>query len=251
VELVFDEAVHLTPAHYPVQVFEMPGNDHGGFTMQVTLPNAELSAPVQPIPALEFLNSIRVQNDANHAKRMLLNANINPDVLEFPPRVEVRDHSVSITFVKVVDQSVLSRKSLLEENLRRQQEQLLGMRLTDEQKQRREKYVQAFEGGFKRLEQARSQNDPRAQIGTLNEALVQFREAAANASTDLELHDALRERNNLMSRIPLLVVEDVRAELEKGSPSDPENLKRLIATAAALTRDLETLRTLRDLLRKL
>jgi len=250
-ELVFDEPVALRPAHFPVQVFEMPANDHGGFTLQVTLPNAELGVAVQPIAALEFLNTIRVQNDANHAKRLLLHAKISPDVLEFPPQVEVRDHSVSITFVKVVDQTVLSRKSLLEENLRRQQEQLLGMRLTDEQKHRRQSYVEAFEAGFKQLEGARAQDNMPARIAMLHEALAHFRAAAANASTDLELHDALRERNNLAARIPLLVTEHVQAQLEAGTPSDPESLKRLIAGAASLTRDLETLRTLRDLLRKL
>jgi hypothetical protein len=249
-ELVFTETVRLGPEHFPVQVFES-GDGGRNFVLQVTVPNAELGGAIPPIPALEYLNGIRAQADARHAKRVLLQARVSPDVLEFPPQVEVRDTSVRINFLKVVDQTVLSRKSLLEANLRRQQEQLLGMRPSEEQRRRREAYVLAFETGFGQLEKARDEADVPARIALLTTALVNFRDAALNASTDLELRDALRERNNLTSRIPILVAGHVRGELEKGLPLDPEGLKRMISTAAALTRDLEMLRSLRELMRKL
>ena len=249
-ELVFAEPVKLGPEHFPVQVFES-GNGKEHFVLQVTVPNSELGQAIATIPALEYLNSIRTQSDAQHAKRVLLQAHVSPDVLEFPPQVEVKDATVRINFLKVVDQNVLSRKGLLEANLRRQQEQMIGMRLSEEQKRRREAYVVAFETGFGQVEQSRGAPNIPAQVDLLTTALANFRDAALNASTDLELRDALRERNNLASRIPIVVAEYVRAELQQGKPADPEGLKRMIGIAAALTRDVEMLGTLQELMRKL
>lgn len=249
-DLVFNEPVQLGPQHFPVQVFES-GNGKANFVLQVTMPNAELGGSIPAIPALEYLNTIRAATDTRHAKRVVLEAHVSPDVLEFPPQVEVRDNTVRVSFLKVVDQTVLSRKSLLETNLRRQQEQLLGMRMTDEQRTRRNAYVIAFETGFGQVEEARDEPNMTARLDLLTTALANFREAALNASSDLELRDALRERNNLMSRIPILVAEHVREQLAKGTPADRDALKRMIGTAAALTRDLEMLRTLRELMRRL
>lgn len=251
VELVFDRPVLLEPEHFPVQVFESSVGQKQRFVLEVTVPNSELGAGVSSLGPVEYLNSIHARADLRHQKRILLQAQISPEVLEFPPEIAVEGNSVLVKFLKVVDQTVLSRRALLIANLRRQQELLLARRMTDEQRRKRREYIVSFEAGFAQMDKARSEAGFDAKITLLTTALANFREAGLSATTDEELQDSLRQRNALRDRIPLMIADHVRARMTQPPILDRVRLRQHIGTAAALTRDLDVLRVLREFLRRL
>lgn len=250
VEMVFDRPVGLEPGHFPVRVFER-ANQRSLFVLELMMPNAEVAPDVQPIERLEFLSAIQAVPDLRYQKRIRLQARVAPEVLNFPPQVEVEDRTVRVEFVKVVDQSVLDRRTLFEMSLRRRREDVLGRQLSREERRQQRSYVLSYDAGLAQSQRAEGADTLARRVEWLTTALANFNAAAENAQTDRQLQEALKRRNALEQRIPATVVERVRARLEGDAVQDAQALRELLDTAAAITRDVETLRAIRDLQQRL
>lgn len=248
VEMVFDRPVQLQPGHFPFRLFEEKGRNgkprlDTPFVIEFTAPNAVLPEPTEGIENLEFLHNIRSVSDERHQQRVLLRANIAPEVLTEPPEVEVNDDVVRVVFTKVEDQSVFDREGLREAELRHRQERLLAGELSEAEVERRRLYRQHMETGLAQVDRARAEETFERRYDVLLAAVTNFKEAAINASSDQELQAALRERNKLLVRVPTMVIDHVRARLEAGQGST-SRLRELLRTVNSMTREPQLLDTI-------
>jgi hypothetical protein len=255
VELQFDRNVELRPGHYPFRLYERrPGRKgsplDNNFVLEVTAPNAILPKEVNRFDALEYLNEIHAVPDGAHQNRVLLQAMIAPEVLTHPPEVEVRGRSVSVIFTKVEDQSVFDRKALHEAELRRKQEKLLAPTLSPPEAEQRKLYRGHMETGLGQLDKARATGDLAERYELLLTSLSNFREAAIQASSDLQLEEALRQRNNLADRLPGLILA-LADQVASGGAGDRSRVLALVRAAQQLTQDPSTLKALSDAEKKL
>jgi hypothetical protein len=249
VEMTFDRAVELQPGHYPYRLYERKPQQgkmalDNRFVLEVTAPNAILPQQVGGIDALEYLYDIQALSDNRHQNRVLLRAMIAPEVLTAPPEVIVNGASVTLVFSKVEDQSVFDRKALKEAELRRKQEKLLAPSLTPEEVERRRLYRAHMETGVGQRDKARAQANPNDRFDILLAALSNFREAAIHASSDTELEEALRQRNDLAQRLPDLIVEHARRTLATSGTPERGRVLELVRTIRGMTRDPRQLKAL-------
>ena len=247
VEMQFDRPVELRPEHFPFRLYERKlgkgsplDND---IVLEVTAPNAILPKDVTGIDALEYLNEIRAVPDGRNQNRVLLQAMLAPEVLTQPPDVAVKGRTVSVVFTKVEDQSVFDRKALHEAELRRKQEKLLAPSLTPAEAEQRRLYRQHMETGLGQLDKARAQADPVQRYEQLLASLANFREAAIQASSDQQLQEALRQRNNLVERVPGLILQLADEGLATGG-GDRARVLALVRAAGQLAQDASLKRTL-------
>jgi len=255
-DLVFDRPIELDAGAFPFQLYEraMPGAGKGprdpAFVIEFTAPNAVLADEVAPISHLEFLQTIQAVADQRHANRVLVRANLNPEVMTAAPEVEVKGSSVLVTFIKVPDQSVFDRKALLEAELRRRQDKLLAGSLTPEEIARRNAYRQTMETGLGQVERSRALATYQERIDVLIASLANFNEAAASASNDRDLEEALRQRNSVLVKLPELVIDYATEALKTSPPANREALRRALEGAINVVREPNTLGQLQALLQR-
>jgi hypothetical protein len=255
-ELVFDRPILLDAGHFPFQLYEQGGNGsrskvESPFVVEFTAPNAIIPAEVTPITNLEFLRNIVAVSDNRHQNRVLLRAQISPDVLQQQPEVDVQGQNVLVTFTKVQDQSVFDRKALQEADLRRRQDKLLNGALTQEEITRRSNYRQQMETGVGQMDRARTSKPLQEKLELMLSAIQNFSEAAVAASTDRDLEEALKERNAALIKLPALVIERGQAALKSATPADRDAARKALDTALNVTREPKTVVTLKELQQKL
>jgi hypothetical protein len=253
-ELVFDRAIQLDAGAFPFQLYERAVAGKGprdpAFVIEFTAPNAVLPGDVTPISNLEFLQSIQAVADQNYQNRVLVRASLNPEVMTTPPEVEVKGHSVLVTFTKVQDQSVFDRKALLEAELRRRQDKLFGGSLTQEEITRRNAYRQLMETGLGQLDRARNRPTYQERVDLLVSSISNFNDAAVSASSDRDLEEALRQRNFVMVKLPELVADYATEALKSKPVANRDQVQKALETTINLTRDPNTIGQLKGLLAK-
>ena len=249
VKLTFDREITLQPEHFPFQLYETQEKagdqkERNTFVIEFTAPNAVLPAKQPgtelgdyPISNLEYLQEINLVSDPDHQNRVLLRAKVNPDVLVTPPMVKIEGNFVTMVFSKVEDQSIFDRAALEQAVFRRKQDNLLSPEMTEEEVEKRRGYLEAMDSGTRMVERVRSTSTVGEKFQFLLTAMQFFRSASANASNDQELTDALRERNILIARIPVLVLDHVTAQLQSGQREDIEQLRKMVEVAAGLTQE--------------
>ena len=236
VEVNFDRPIDLGVGHFPFRFFE---NGNGGgpkFLVEVTAPNAVLGGKVKPIRSLEFLRDVRVVPDGRNPVRVLMRAAVTPDVMNFPPEIEVDGSTLRISFTKVMDQSVYDRQTLARKELRVRQDRLLHSTLLPEAVEIRKRYRNFMKAGGESLHVARRAETFQERYDAYREAMAAFQDAAANATNDLSLDDALRSRNTIMEKLPVIVIQHVRGQLKSGAAPAP-GLRDMLDLAESLTRD--------------
>ncbi len=255
-ELVFDRPIQLDAGAFPFQLYEraVAGAGRGprdpAFVIEFTAPNAILANEVTPISQLEFLQTIYAVADQRHANRVLVRANLDPEVMTATPEVEVKGPSVLLTFTKVQDQSVFDRKALLEAELRRRQDKLLAGSLTPEEIARRNSYRQTMETGLGQVERSRTRPTYQERIDLLIASLANFNDAAVSASNDRDLEEALRQRNSALVKLPDLVIDYATEALKTEPPANQEALRRTLEATINLVREPNTLGQLNELLQR-
>jgi len=252
VEMVFDRPIELNNNHFPYRFYEngdIEGRSTGRekFVVEVTLPNAELIGRIRHIQILEYLHNIRVVPDPIHAKRVLMRANIAPEVMTLPPRIDVRDSSVFVSFAKVVDLTVADERSISERDLLTRQEKMLNRQPSPEELQRRQTYREQMAEGTRQEELSRKEETVEGRIDKLIAAIESYSIAAENASSDHQLQEALSSRNALNVRVPSMIVAHARKSLAK-KQGNTEQLRMLLQKVATLTRDRIMLRAINELL---
>lgn len=256
ISMTFDRPVLLKPEHFPYRLYEgRPGKGKkaldNNFVLEVTSPNSILPVPVKTLDSAEFLYQLKVVSDDRNQNRVLLLAMIAPEVLTTPPEVEIDGKTVNVIFTKVEDQSVFDRKALRNAELRRRQEKILAPILTKDEVERRKLYRQHMETGVGQLDKARAQSDIRERFEILQAAMANFQEAALHASSDPELEEALRQRNDLTYRVPQMLIDHVHRGLNSGGVSDKSSVLSLLKAAKTLTRDVKVIKAIEETERKL
>ena len=256
ITMTFDRPVQLKPEHFPYRLYEgRPGKGKkaldNNFVLEVTSPNSILPVPVTALDSAEFLYNVKAVSDDRNQVRVLLQAMIAPEVLTSPPEVEINGETVSVIFTKVEDQSVFDRKALRDAELRRRQEKILAPILTKDEVERRKLYRQHMETGVGQLDKARAQSNIRERFEILQAAMANFQEAALHSSSDPELEEALRQRNDLSYRIPQMLIDHVYRGLESGGVSDKSSILNLLKASKTLTRDAKVIKAIQETERKL
>ena len=251
-EMRFDRPMRLEASHFPFRFYEQkPGKGRAAldnnFVFEVTVPNTILGKPLQRIDAAEYLYRIHVVNDERNQNRVLLRAMITPEVLTEPPRITVDGNRVVVRFVKMDDISVFDRRALREAELQRRQEKILAPALTSEDVRRRGLYRQHMETGLGQLDKARALKQKNDKFETWLASLANFREAAIHASSDRELEEALRQRNQLISRLPKQVMEYSVGFIDAPPNRERARVLALVRAMIHLIQDVKTLTALRDL----
>jgi hypothetical protein len=205
---------------------------------------------VTPISHLEYLQAIQAVADQRNPNRVLVRANLNPEVMTQAPEVEVKGQSVVLTFTKVQDQSVFDRKALLDAELRRRQDKLLNATLTQDEIARRNSYRQYMDTGMGQVDRARNRPTFQERVDLLVASLANFNEAAVSASTDRDLEEALRQRNMALVKLPQLVMDYATQALRAKPVPDRDQVRKALETVIGLTRDTATLAQLQQLLER-
>ena len=199
VELTFDRPIDLSAGFFPFRFFENGGGSLGTsgakFVVEVTAPNAVLGRRVKTINSLEYLRNIHVVPDGRNPVRIILRAVVTPAVINFPPEVEVSGSTVRVSFTKVMDQTVYDRQTLARKALRVRQDRLLHRTLTPEEAEMRRRYEGFMDSGNENLHVARRSKSFQHRYDAYQKAQEDYQNAAANATHDLSLEDALRARN--------------------------------------------------------
>jgi hypothetical protein len=254
VELTFDRPLDLQPGHFPFRFFEN-GNGRKSrsgarpkFMVEVTAPNAVMGREIAPIDTLEFLRQVHVIPDRHNPVRVLMRATVSPEVMNFPPEVEVVGSTVRISFIKVIDQSVFDRQALAQKELRIRQDRLLHRTLSPEEIEMRKSYNERMESGNNQLHTARRAKAFQDRYAAFQQAMEHFQVAASHATNDLALDDALRARNSVMVKLPVLVVDHVRKLLKSGARVNKGPVREMLENASLLTRDRRLLDAIGDLL---
>jgi hypothetical protein len=251
-ELVFDRPLQLGAGDFPFQLYERAvagkGPREPAFVIEFSAPNAILPREVTPIANLEFLQSILAVADQRYQNRVLVRANLNPEVLSTPPEVEVKGPSVLVTFTKVEDQSVFDRKALMEAELRRRQDKMLSGSLTPEEIARRNAYRQLMETGLGQLDRARNRPAYQERIDIFVASLANFNDAAVSAANDRDLEEALRQRNLVLVKLPELVMAYATEALQSKPVANKALVQKALETTISLTREPGTLAQLQQLL---
>ncbi len=215
IEVFFDRPMDLTADMFPFQVVEQSMRDpetgmrRNQFYVQVVIPNAEKLREIPGFRSLEYLRYVELVTDVEHQKRVFLRAQINPDIFELPPFVEITDrNSIIVSFYSVTDQSVARRQQLLDAptalNVPRSVIPSSG-----EESDFERYYLQAVE----QIRAAQRQKDEHLKIQTYISALETLQDASLRASNDAQLSQALKQRDVLLKVLPGMVVDNAQRQI--------------------------------------
>jgi hypothetical protein len=257
-DFVFDRPIELSAGDFPFQLYERAMTQGSGrgprdpaFVIEFTAPNAILPTEVTPISNLEFLQSIQAVADQRYQNRVLVRANLDPEVMNTPPEIEVKGQTVLVTFTKVQDQSVFDRKALMEAELRRRQDRMLSGSLTQDEIVRRNTYRQLMDTGLGQVDRARNRPTFQERVDLLVASLSNFNDAAVSASNDNDLEEAMRQRNAVMVKLPEVAMNYASEALKSTPPANKGLVQKALETTISLTREPNTLAQLNDLLRRI
>jgi hypothetical protein len=230
VEVFFDRPMSLRPEMFPFQVVEQSmrdpetGQRRNQYYLQVSIPNSEKLREIPGFRSLEYLRYVELVTDVEHQKRVFLRAQVNPDILELPPYIEVTDrNSIVVSFYTVTDQSVARRQQLIDTptalNVPRSVIPTSG-----EETEFERFYLQAVE----QIRAAQRQADEHLKISTYISALDTLQDASVRATNDAQLTQSLKQRDVLLKVLPGMVVENAQRQiLEKTQDGIlPESLRQ-------------------------
>ncbi len=237
IEVVFDGPVMTSPDRFPYQVVELKMRDpetgqyRAQFFLQIVFPNAEKISDVKGFKNHEYLRHVEINTDVEHQKRVILRAMVNPDALDLPPFVEVTDrNSVVVNFFSSTDQSLTQPPDL---PVMRSAGELPRSVFTPDQLETEfeTKYLEAVS----MIRAAQEQMNTHLRIKAYFKALDALKNAALSAERDIQIAQALKQRDILLRAMPKLIIRNVQMTIlakkldQEGTKADPEMNKELLA----------------------
>ena len=236
IEVVFDGPIETSADRFPYQVVELKlkdpetGRYKAQFFLQIIFPNSEKTSEISGFKNHEYLRFVELDTDIEHQKRVILRAMVNPDALNLPPFVEITGrNSIVVNFYSSTDQSLTQPPGLLAS--RSVGELPRSVFTPDQQETEFEKnYMEAV--GLIRKAQAQSNSDER--IETYFFALKALKQAALSAEFDIQIAQALKQRDLLLRIMPKLIIRNVQMSVlalnleSSDSKTDPEVSKKLL-----------------------
>ena len=250
IEVVFDGPILTSPDWFPYQVVEFKMRDpetgryKAQFFLQIIFPNSEKIREVSGFKNHEYLRYVEIDADVEHQKRVILRAMINPDALDLPPFIEITDrNSVIVNFYNTTDQSLTQSPDLLASH---SAGELPRSVFTPDQVET--EFETHYLEAVGMIRAAQEQLNTHLRIETYFKALEALKQAALSAEFDIQIAQALKQRDILLRTMPKLIIRNVQMTIlamqldgEDAKP-DPEMteilLKQLIhAERYATTQD--------------
>ena len=236
IEVIFDGPIQTSPDRFPYQVAELKlrnpetGRYEAQFFLQIIFPNSEKIGEIAGFKNHEYLRFVELDTDIEHQKRVILRAMVNPDALNLPPFIEMTGrNSIVVNFYSSTDQSLTQPPDLLAS--RSVGELPRSVFTPDLQATEFEKnYMEAVE--MIRVAQEQLNTDDR--IETYFKALKSLKQAALTSKNDMQIAQALKQRDLLLRTMPKLIIRNVQMSIlaldleSKGAKAYPEVSKKLI-----------------------
>ena len=236
IEVVFDGPIETSPDRFPYQVVELKlkdpetGRSKAQFFLQIIFPNSEKIGEIAGFKNHEYLRFVELDTDVEHQKRVILRAMVNPDALNLPPFIEITGrNSIVVNFYSSTDQSLTQPPDLLAS--RSVGELPRSVFTPDLQATEFEKnYLEAVA----KIREAQAQLNTDDRIETYFKALESLKQAALTSENDMQIAQALKQRDLLLRTMPKLIIRNVQMtilalDLENtGVTADPEVSKKLL-----------------------
>ena len=236
IEVVFDGPIETSPDRFPYQVVELKlkdpetGRSKAQFFLQIIFPNSEKIGEIAGFKNHEYLRFVELDTDVEHQKRVILRAMVNPDALNLPPFIEITGrNSIVVNFYSSTDQSLTQPPDLLAS--RSVGELPRSVFTPDLQATEFEKnYMEAVA----MIREAQAQLNTDDKIETYFKALKSLKQAALTSENDMQIAQALKQRDLLLRTMPKLIIRNVQMtilalDLENtGVTADPQVSKKLL-----------------------
>ena len=165
--------------------------------------------------------------DVEHQMRVMLRAQVNPEVLELPPHVEVTDrNSVIVHFFSVTDQSIARREDFLHSQSGMT---MAGALISPDGPQTpfELEYLKAVE----LIHSAQRQPDTHLKVETYLGAIEALRKSSMQAENDAQITQALKQRDVLLKVLPEMIISNsqmtILALQQSGQQVTEDNRKQL------------------------
>ena len=236
IEVVFDGPIETSPDRFPYQVVELKlkdpktGRFKTQFYLQIIFPNSEKIGEISGFKNHEYLRYVELDTDVAHQKRVILRAMVNPDALNLPPFIEVTDrNSIIVNYYSSTDQSLTQPPDLLAS---RSLGELPRSVFTPEQQETEfeKNYMEAVE----LIRKAQAQLNTDLRIETYFVALKALKQAALSAEFDIQIAQALKQRDLLLRKMPKLIIRNVQMSIlalnleSTGAKADPKLSEKLL-----------------------
>ncbi|MBF0286674.1 MAG: hypothetical protein HQM14_02555 [SAR324 cluster bacterium] len=250
VEVLLNQPMPLSPDLFPIQIVEETmrhpetGERQTRFYIHVLFPNTEQVQEIPEIRTLEYLQHVNIITDIAHQNRVFLRAQINPDVFELPPYIQVTNRqSVKVNFFIVTDQSMVKRPDFVEIS---QAKTMMHPALEPMPKDT--EYDKYYLAAVEKIRSVQGHHSLHLKIETYLAAVELLKKAAMNTKTDQQVAQALQQRDVLFDVLPKMVVENTQQQLHRTDRQfDRSMLLRHIEHAEHITTNREFLKQLRIL----
>ena len=209
----------------------LTGSNRTIYFLQIVFPNTEKDKEINGFKNHEYLRYVELDTDVEHQKRVILRAMVNPDALSLPPFVEVTDrNSVIVNFYISTDQSLTQPPDLIAS--RSNGDLPRSVFTSDNPETEFEKnYMEAVN----LIRKAQDQLNTDLRIEIYFKALKSLKKAAISSELDIQIAQALNQRDLLLRTMPKLIIRNVQMSIlalelkGKGSEFDPDINKRLLS----------------------
>ena len=212
IEVVFDGPILMSPDRFPFQIVEQKMRDpetgryKSQFFLQIIFPNSEKIREIPGFNNHEYLRYVEIDTDVEHQKRVILSAMVNPNALDLPPYIEVTDrNSVVVNFFSSTDQSLIQPPDLLASH---SAGELPRSVFTPDQLET--EFETHYMEAVGLIRTAQNEMNMSVKIETYFKALDTLKKAALTAAFDIQIAQALRQRDILLLTMPKLIIRNVQ-----------------------------------------
>jgi len=240
IEVVFDKPVMTDADKFPYRLVEIKKKDlntgrlKSRFFLQIVFPNAEKRNLVKGFRKHEYLHQVKIEIDEEHQKRIILNAMVDPDIIDLPPYVEVTDrNSILINYYMSQNRNLTKPPNLPVSQLPNEVPRSVFTP---------EKLETEFEKKYMHvlvlIREAQHQQDMNLRINTYFNALEALKKASLSAEDDIQITQALNQRDLLLRTLPKLIIRNVQMTIlakkldQKDTKVDPDLRRRLLEQLA-------------------
>ena len=244
IEVVFDKPVMTDADKFPYRVVEVKKKDlntgrlKSSFFLQIVFPNAEKRTLVKGFMKHEYLHQVKIETDKEHQKRVILKAMVDPDVMDLQPYVEVTDrNSVVVNYYKSQNRNLTQPPDLpvTQSPIEVPRSVFTPEKLeTDFEK----KYMQVLV----LLREAQQLQNLNLRINAYFKALEALKKASLSAENDIQITQALNQRDVLLRTLPKLIIRNVQMTIlankldQQGIKAAPQLSRELLAQLAQAER---------------
>tara|TARA_B100000945_G_C20401143_1_gene607386 strand:- start:381 stop:1904 length:1524 start_codon:yes stop_codon:yes gene_type:complete len=244
IEVVFDKPVMTDADKFPYRFVEVKKKDpntgrlKSNFFLHIIFPNAEKRTLVRGFKKHEYLHQVKIETDKTRQKRVILKAMVDPDVIDLPPYVEVTDrNSVVINYYSSKNRNLTQPPDL---PVTQSPSEVPRSVFTPE------KIETEFEKKYMKvlvlIRDAQQQPNMNIRINTYFKALEELKKASLSAEDDIQITQALNQRDVLLITLPKLIIRNVQMTIlakkldQQGTKADPELSRELLAQLAQAER---------------